>query len=69
MTAGRDPAFAQVYATYGGARVTHGMRVHQDRGTKGKKVVDPAAKTAFGEIIRTHERIKRYTNRAHGFAA
>ena len=63
---GRDPAFAQVYATYGGARVTQAMRVHQDRKNKGKPVVDPAAKTAFGAIIRTHERIKSYTDLATG---
>ena len=62
----RDPAFAQVFATYGGARVTQGMRVHQDRGTAGKAVTDPAGRTAFGNIIRTHERIKNYTDLATG---
>lgn len=52
------PAFAQVLATYGGARVTSIMRLR--RGS-------PAdASTNFRSIIATHENIKNYTNRQGG---
>jgi hypothetical protein len=51
------PKFAQVFASYGGARVTSSMRLRADRGEE---------KTRFGQIIRLHERIKAYTNREQG---
>ena len=54
---GSNPKFAQVFATYGGARVTSVMRLRADRGEE---------RTRFGQIIRVHERIKAYTNREHG---
>jgi CHAT domain len=54
---GSNPKFAQVFATYGGARVTSVMRLRADRGEE---------RTRFGQIIRVHERIKAYTNRQHG---
>lgn len=41
-------------ASYGGARVTSVMRLRA------------GDKTRFGNIIRTHERIKKYTNREEG---
>lgn len=50
------PKLAQVFATYGGARVTSSMRLRDDGGEK----------TLFDEIIGVHERIKAYTNREHG---
>jgi hypothetical protein len=53
----RNPKFARVFASYGGARVTSTMRLRADKG-------EP--KTRFGEIIRVHERIKDYTNREQG---
>jgi hypothetical protein len=53
----RSPKFAQVFATYGGARVTSTMRLRASAGEAG---------THFGEIIRVHERIKAYTNREEG---
>ena len=52
-----DPKFAQVFATYGGARVTHKLRLRADKGGE---------PTLFGKIIRVHERIKAYTNREQG---
>lgn len=55
----RKPNFAQIYATYGGARVTVPMRVHQNKN-------DKTTKTAFGDIIGTHERIRAYTNFERG---
>jgi hypothetical protein len=48
--------FAQVFASYGGARVTSTMRL----GSDGQE------KTQYGQIIRMHERIKAYTNREKG---
>jgi hypothetical protein len=51
------PAFAQVLASYGGARVTSIMRL---RAAKGE------ASTHFGRIIVTHQNIKNYTNRTGG---
>jgi hypothetical protein len=47
------PTFAQIFATYGGARVTSNMRLRADKGASG-----PGDQTRFGEIIRMHERIK-----------
>jgi len=52
-----SPKFAQVLASYGGARVTSSMRLRADKGE---------GKTMFGDIIRMHERIRDYTNREHG---
>lgn len=54
---GETPEFAQVLASYGGARVTSMMRLRA--GKDGEK-------TQYGNIIRTHERIKKYTNREEG---
>jgi len=54
---GATPEFAQVLASYGGARVTSVMRLRA--GGTGEK-------TQFGRIIGTHERIKKYTNREEG---
>ncbi len=51
------PQFAQVLATYGGARVMSTMRLRAGKGE---------AKTRFGAIIKTHERIRAYTNREQG---
>lgn len=53
----RAPKFAQVLASYGGARVTAAMRLRADEG-------EPP--TGFGRIIAMHERIKAYTNRERG---
>jgi hypothetical protein len=53
---GETPEFAQVLASYGGARVTSVMRLRAGNGEK----------TEFGKIIGTHERIKKYTNREEG---
>lgn len=52
-----SPKYAQVFASYGGARVTSTLRLRAD---KGEEV------TRFGRIIRVHERIKAYTNREQG---
>jgi hypothetical protein len=52
-----SPRFAQVFASFCGARVTSSMRLRAERGEE---------KTRFGEIIRVHERIKAYTNREQG---
>src|SRR6185436_3644642 len=49
--------YARVFASYSGARVTSAMRL---RATKGEPP------TGFHDIIRTHERIKNYTNREQG---
>lgn len=49
--------FARILATYGGARVTHTLRVRSD-------AAEPP--TAFGRIIGMHERIKKYTSREEG---
>ena len=54
---GETPEFAQVLASYGGARVTSVMRLRAGAGGE---------KTQFGKIIGTHERIKKYTNREAG---
>ena len=51
------PKFAQIFASYGGARVTSAMRLRADKGED---------KTRFGQIIRVHERIKSYTNQEQG---
>lgn len=51
------PRFAQVFASYCGARVTSVMRLRADKGEE---------KTGFGRIIGVHERIKAYTNREEG---
>jgi hypothetical protein len=51
------PKFAQVFASYCGARVTSAMRLRADKGEE---------KTRFGQIIGMHERIKAYTNREQG---
>jgi hypothetical protein len=56
-TEGSKPKFAQVFATYCGARVMSVMQLRADKGE---------AKTGFGKIITVHERIKAYTNREHG---
>ena len=50
------PKLAQVFATYGGARVTSTLRLRDDDDEK----------TLFDEIIDVHERIKAYTNREQG---
>ncbi len=55
--AGSTPKFAQVFASYCGARVTSVMRLRADKGEE---------KTRFGQIIGVHERIKAYTNREEG---
>ncbi len=54
---GATPQFAQVFASYGGARVTSVMRL---------RAGDEGQKTQFGKIIGTHERIKKYTNGQEG---
>ena len=51
------PAFARVFASYGGARVTTAMKLRKGKGGEA---------TRFGSIIDTHERIKAYTNREQG---
>jgi hypothetical protein len=51
------PKYAQVFATYCGARVMSVMQLKADKGQ---------AKTNFGQIINVHERIKAYTNRERG---
>ncbi|HKU75989.1 MAG TPA: CHAT domain-containing protein [Pyrinomonadaceae bacterium] len=55
--ANSSPKFAQIFASYGGARVTSLMRLRADKGEE---------TTSFGKIIRIHERIKAYTNREQG---
>ncbi len=49
---GRPSEFAQVFASYRGARVSATMRLRRDGDER----------TSFGEIIRMHQRIKDYTN-------
>ena len=52
-----SPKFAQIFASYGGARVTSTMKLRADKNEE---------PTLFGKIIRVHERIKAYTNREQG---
>jgi hypothetical protein len=54
--AGR-PKYARVFASYGGAQVTFAMRLRKGKGE---------APTSFGNIIATHQRLKKYTNREEG---
>ena len=71
---GETPEFAQVLATYGGARVTSVMRLRAPKAKAASSKTPPPAekrlhageKTQFGNIIGTHERIKKYTNRVEG---
>ena len=56
-TVTRSPKYAQVLASYAGARVTATLRLRADQGEE---------RTRFGRIIATHERIRAYTNREHG---
>ena len=71
---GETPEFAQVLATYGGARVTSVMRLRAPKAKAAsrkaarpsEKSLDSGEKTQFGNIIGTHERIKKYTNRVEG---
>ncbi|MGI8427258.1 MAG: CHAT domain-containing protein [Actinomycetota bacterium] len=56
-SAASRPKYARVFASYGGAQVTNAMRLRADEGE---------APTPYGNIIRTHERIKNYTNRETG---
>ena len=71
------PRFAQIFASYCGARVTSAMRLRADTpqeksllrkqnrsGEEKTRVEDE--KTWFGEIIDVHEQIKAYTNREKG---
>ncbi|MGD9850432.1 MAG: CHAT domain-containing protein [Nitrospirales bacterium] len=51
------PRFAQIFASYAGARVTGRLRLNASKDEK---------PTRFGDIIRMHERIKNYTNRERG---
>lgn len=53
----RTPKFTRVYASYDGARASCPMRLRAGKG-------EPA--TAYGHIIATHERIKKYTSREQG---
>jgi len=53
----RSPKFAQILASYGGARVTSSLRLRGDK---------PGNKTLFGDIIGMHDRIRDYTNRKGG---
>ena len=55
-TAKGKAAFARVFASFAGARVTQAIRLQAGDG----------APTRFGKIIQTHERIKAYTNRENG---
>lgn len=55
--ASRAPKYAQILASYAGARVTATMRLRADKGEE---------QTRFGRIIGMHERIKAYTNRERG---
>ena len=52
-----SPKSARVFASYGGARVTASMRLRAQKGE---------SPTGFGQIIRFHERIKKYTNHEEG---
>jgi hypothetical protein len=51
-----SPKFAQILASYGGARVTSSMRLRSDGDNK----------TLFHPIITMSDRIRDYTNRDHG---
>jgi hypothetical protein len=51
------PKYARVFASYGGARVTHPMRLRASRGEE---------PTPYGAIIARHEQIKKYTNLSSG---
>ncbi|MEX2285160.1 MAG: CHAT domain-containing protein [Gemmatimonadota bacterium] len=63
---GKDetPEFAQVFASFGGARVMAPMRLRASKqsGKTGKQ----KEKTLFSQIITEHDRIRAYTNRQHG---
>ena len=78
QTANSTPRFAQVFASYRGARVTSAMRLRADtpkeksllqkqktRVRDEKSRLDDGT-TLFGEIIAVHQRIKAYTNREKG---
>lgn len=76
-TAGSTPRFAQVFASYGGARVTSRMRLRADSAKEKASLKENTRlgqettrseeeKTWFGEIISVHKRIKAYTKREHG---
>lgn len=54
-----NPKYARVFASYAGAQVTAAMRLRSGPAKDEKP-------TAFGRIIRMHERIKNYTNRSKG---
>lgn len=78
QTATSTPRFAQVFASYRGARVTSAMRLRADTsqeksllrkqktrlGEEKTRLEDE--KTWFGQIIGVHEQIKAYTNREKG---
>ena len=78
QTARSTSRFAQVFASYRGARVTSAMRLRADtpqeksllRKQKTRlgeeKTLFEEEKTWFGQIIGVHERIKAYTNREKG---
>lgn len=51
------PEFAQVLASYGGARVTSTLRLRMGR---------DGERTNWGQIIAMQERLRAYTNREHG---
>jgi hypothetical protein len=53
----KRPKFARILASYAGAQVSWPMRLHADKGEE---------KTAYGNIIQMHERIKAFTNRESG---
>jgi hypothetical protein len=54
--------FARVFASYAGARVVETLRLRAGKRASG----EDEKRTAFGDIIRFHERIKNYTNREAG---
>lgn len=78
QSATSTPRFAQVFASYRGARVTSAMRLRADTsqeeslqrkqktrlGEEKTRLEDE--KTWFGQIIGVHEQIKAYTNREKG---
>ena len=53
----RGSKYSQVFASYGGARVTSVMQMRADAGE---------GRTRFGKIIAVHQRIKKYTNQEVG---
>jgi hypothetical protein len=53
----REQRFARVFASYGGARVTHELRL---------RAAKDEPPTSFGRIIGVHERILKYTGRLSG---